>query len=90
VLHVDSVSGRDLRPDQLGGVRDGLETWCRNAQGLLAALDERIVNTRKRAEDDKERDALFQGSLDKAYYDVRKDAAKRGKAYLGRYEDRQE
>ncbi|BEJ17981.1 hypothetical protein CspHIS471_0702580 [Cutaneotrichosporon sp. HIS471] len=86
VLHVDSVTGRDLRPSDLDAVKGGLETWCRNAQSLLAALDEQIAAARKRAEDDKERDELFQNSLDKAYADVRKDSARRFKA-MGRLQD---
>ncbi|GMK59979.1 hypothetical protein CspeluHIS016_0901960 [Cutaneotrichosporon spelunceum] len=86
VLHVDSVTGRDLRPSGLATVKAGLETWCRNAQSLLAALDEQIVAARKRAEDDQERDQLFQDSLDNAYSNVRREAVKRGKA-MGRFQD---
>ncbi|KLT45771.1 hypothetical protein CC85DRAFT_269062 [Cutaneotrichosporon oleaginosum] len=84
VLHVDSVTGRDLRPEQLASVKAGLETWCGNVESLLSALDEQIAAARKRAEDDKERDGLFQASLDKTYAEVRKEAIKRGKAF-GRF-----
>ena len=47
VLHVDWVAGRDLRPEDLQTIRQGLENWCATASTLLKALDEQIAHVRQ-------------------------------------------
>ncbi|ORX40676.1 hypothetical protein BD324DRAFT_611744 [Kockovaella imperatae] len=49
ILHVDWVSGRDLRPEDLVHIQKGLETWCQTALTLVQALDDQIALVRQNA-----------------------------------------
>lgn len=79
VFHVDWVNGRDLSKSDLVEVKTGLETWCKNTETLLAALDQQIADVRAKTMREAEDQAVYQKKQDEAFLFAREQVANRSK-----------
>ncbi|WVQ73046.1 hypothetical protein IAR50_002609 [Cryptococcus sp. DSM 104548] len=70
VLHIDSVSGRDVRPEELEKLQQGLANWCQTAQTLLSALDTQINTLRTASSDEASQSLAYKMHMNEAYRNV--------------------
>ncbi|ODN81553.1 hypothetical protein L202_01971 [Cryptococcus amylolentus CBS 6039] len=75
VLHIDSVSGRDVRPKDLEQLQQGLANWCQTAQTLLSALDNQINTLRTASANEASHNLAYKIHRNEAYRNVQAELA---------------
>nr|ODN94107.1 hypothetical protein L203_00283 [Cryptococcus depauperatus CBS 7841] len=69
-LHIDSVSGRDVRLEDVAKMQTCLQNWCTTAETLLGALDDRIADLRQAAINDQNEESSYKKRRDNTYLQV--------------------